>query len=114
MAAATRIAAAILTCAFHACALAQNALGIPATDEVRSLAPQLVIFAGSEANFRNLVNGLSQGIPVTLVTTGADGSTQTVTFTPASTMTASEIARTLETARQQLIARGIATPTAEQ
>jgi hypothetical protein len=57
---------------------------------------------------------LSQGSLVTLVSTTPDGLTQTVTFTPAGTMSAIDIARTLETARQQLISRGVATPNALQ
>jgi hypothetical protein len=82
--------------------------------QVLGLAPQLVDFAGSQANFQSLVNGLAGGVPVTLVTPLADGTTQTVTFTPNGTLTAAQIAQTLEAARQQLISRGIAAPTAEQ
>jgi hypothetical protein len=77
--------------------------------EVQRLAPQLVAFAGGDANFQNLVNGLAAGTPVTLVT-----GTQVVTFTPSGAMTALDIAQTLEKLRQQLIGRGIATPTAQQ
>jgi hypothetical protein len=77
--------------------------------EVQRLAPQLVVFAGGEANFQNLVNGLASGTVVTLST-----GTQSVTFTPAGTMTALQIAQTLENVRQSLIQRGIATPTAQQ
>src|SRR5207249_795585 len=82
--------------------------------EVQRLAPQLVSFAGGDVNFNNLVNGLALGLPVTLTTATAPGVTQVVTFTPAGTMSVSQIAQALETARQSLIARGIATPTAEQ
>jgi hypothetical protein len=39
---------------------------------------------------------------------------QIVNFTPLGTMSALQIAQTLETARQALISRGIATPTAQQ
>ena len=77
--------------------------------EVQRLAPQLVAFAGSDANFQNLVNGLATGAQVTLIS-----GTQAVTFTPSGTMTALQIAQTLEGVRQSLIARGIATPTAQQ
>lgn len=77
--------------------------------EVQRLAPQLVVFAGGDANFQSLVNGLATGTPITL----ADG-TQVVGFTPGSTMSSLQIAQTLEKLRQQLIARGIATPTAQQ
>ena len=81
--------------------------------EVQRLAPQLIAFAGSDANFQNLVNGLASGTQVTLTTAGATG-TQTVTFTPTGAMTAQQIAQTLENVRQSLISRGIATPTAQQ
>src|SRR3979490_1606955 len=82
---------------------------VPAAVTVQQLAPQLVDFAGSLANFQSLVNGLALGVPVTLVTLTPEGFTQTVTFTPAAGgMTPVDIARTLELARQNLIARGIA------
>jgi hypothetical protein len=82
--------------------------------EVQRLAPQLVAFAGGQANFQNLVNGLAAGTPVTLSTPLADGTTQIVTFTPSGTMTTVQIAQTLENARQSLITRGVATPTGQQ
>jgi hypothetical protein len=81
---------------------------------VQRLAPQLVAFAGSQANFLSLTNGLSQGMVVTLVTLTPDGFTQTATFAPVGTLPPIDVARTLETARQQLISRGIAAPTAAQ
>jgi hypothetical protein len=103
------------------------ALAIPATHaqertstvspalEVQRLAPQLVAFAGGDGNFANLVNGLALGVPVTLTTPpGAAGGAQSVTFTPVGTMTSLQIAQLLESARQSLIARGVATPTAQQ
>lgn len=82
--------------------------------DVQRLAPQLIAFAGSDVNFANLVNGLALGVPVTLTTPLATGGVQVVTFTPVGTMSAVQIAQTLEIARQSLIARGIATPTAQQ
>ena len=82
--------------------------------EVQRLAPQLVAFAGGDVNFANLVNGLALGLPVTLSTPVGIGVTQVVNFTPLGTMSALQIAQTLETARQSLISRGIATPTAQQ
>jgi hypothetical protein len=85
----------------------------PALD-VQRLAPQLVAFVGGDVNFQNLVNGLALGVPVTLSTTVAPGSTQVVTFTPTGRMTTVQIAQLLESARQSLIARGIATPSAQQ
>ena len=82
--------------------------------EVRRLAPQLVAFAGGEVNFANLVNGLALGLPITLTSTVSPGATQVVSFTPTGTMTATQIAQTLENARQALISRGVATPSAQQ
>jgi len=82
--------------------------------EVQGLAPQLVTFAGSPANFQNLVNGLAQGTPVTLVATTTDGLEHIATFTPAGKLTSVQIAQTLEQAREALITRGVAAPTPEQ
>lgn len=89
---------------------------VPIALQVQRLAPQLLAFAGSQGNFENLVNGLALGVPVTLTTVGADGVVQTVTFvSPGSAVSdPAEIARTLEATRQQLIASGVATPTAQQ
>jgi hypothetical protein len=86
----------------------------PVSQQVQLLAPQLVAFSGSTANFDSLVNGLSQGVPVTLTTVGSDGLVQIVTFMPGTTLGAADLARNLETARQNLISRGIAIPTAQQ
>lgn len=82
--------------------------------DVQRLAPQLVAFAGGDANFQSLVGGLAAGSQVTLTTLLPTGGTQVVTFTPAQSMTALQIAQTLESVRQSLIARGIATPTGQQ
>ncbi len=87
---------------------------VSAAQQVQQLAPQLVVFAGSQANFESLANGLAQGLAVTLVGTTADGLQQTATFTPAGRMTPLQVAQRLEQARQQLITQGIAAPTPEQ
>jgi hypothetical protein len=99
-----------------ALALSTNALSqaVSPALEVQRLAPQLIAFAGGEANFQNLVNGLASGTAVTLTTVLPAGGTQVVTFTPASKLTPLQIAQTLESVRQSLISRGIATPTAQQ
>jgi hypothetical protein len=81
---------------------------------VEQLAPQLVAFSGSTANFQNLVAGLAAGTPVQLVTPLQNGLTQIVSFTPVAPLQATEIAQLLEASRQQLIGLGIAQPTAEQ
>src|SRR5206468_9083269 len=110
-------------CALSASAFPQAALQtqtLPSTIalsnplEVQRLAPQLVAFAGGQANFDNLVNGLASGTPISLTTVLPTGGTQVVTFTPSGTMTTLQIAQTLESVRQSLITRGIAAPTAQQ
>jgi hypothetical protein len=82
--------------------------------DVQRLAPQLLAFAGGDVNFANLVNGLALGLPVTITTPVGPGVMQIVNFTPLGTMSPLQIAQTLETARQALISRGIATPSAQQ
>jgi hypothetical protein len=82
--------------------------------QVQLLAPQLLAFSGSSANFESLVNGLTLGTPVTLTTVGADAGVQIVTFLPGTTLPAADAARRLEAARQSLISRGIALPNAQQ
>lgn len=104
--------AAALVGACHA-ALAQ-ATAVPPPVSVQRLAPQLVSFAGSEANFQSLVNGLANGTQVQLLTVLPNGFIQNVTFTPTTALTATQVAQILETARQQLIGLGIGAPTAEQ
>src|SRR5438874_3881693 len=106
-------AALAMTALVHAQTL-QVQTGTSPVIEVQRLAPQLVAFAGGEVNFANLVNGLALGLPVTLTTPVGAGVTQVVNFTPVGTMSAVQIAQTLETARQSLMSRGIATPTAQQ
>ena len=81
--------------------------------QIQATSPQLVVFAGSDANLQSLANGLSLGQTVTLVTPGADGLLQIVTFTPPSAL-GTGVASALEQARTSLIARGIAQPTAQQ
>ena len=104
--------AAFAALAFGPAAVAQSASG--SSQQVQLLAPQLVPFAGSSGNFDSLVNGLTTGTPVTLATVAADGSLQIVTFTPPTALSPVEAARLLETARQNLIARGVAAPTGAQ
>ena len=87
---------------------------VPPTLSVQRLAPQLVAFAGSEANFQSLVNGLAAGTQVQLFTVLPTGFTQSVSFTPTGALPPAQIAQILEAARQQLIGLGIGNPTAEQ
>jgi hypothetical protein len=105
--------AGVIAAACHATA-AQQTTVVPPETLVQQLAPQLVAFAGSPLNFQNLVNGLAQGTPIQLTTVLPNGSTQVVSFTPAGTLTATQIAQVLEATRQQLIGLGIGNPTGEQ
>jgi len=106
--------AAVAALALGPAALAQTTTSSASTQQVQLLAPQLVPFAGSSGNFDSLVNGLTTGSPVTLATVAADGSLQIVTFTPPTALSLVDAARLLETARQSLIARGVAAPTGAQ
>jgi hypothetical protein len=93
---------------------AAQTIVVPPAITVQRIAPQLVTFAGSAANFQNLVTGLSQGTQVQLFSALPDGFTQVVTFTPTAALAPEQIAQALEAARQRLIGLGIANPTAEQ
>ena len=82
--------------------------------QIQSTSPQLVTFAGSDANLQALVAGLGAGQPVTLVTQAGGGVLQIVTFTPPGALSAADTARALEQARTSLISRGIGQPSAQQ
>jgi hypothetical protein len=110
----TLATAALLAPALAVAQTTTTVVGVPASLQVSRLGPQLISFAGGQTNFDNLVNGLALGTPVTLTTTLPTGQTQIVSFTPNATMTPVQIAQTLESARQNLIARGIGTPTSQQ
>lgn len=86
----------------------------PSAQHVLLLAPQLLAFAGSEANFQSLASGLTLGEPITLTTTGAEGSREIATFTAAQALAPADAARLLEAARQRLIAQGVGHPSAAQ
>jgi hypothetical protein len=104
------VAAFAIAC--HA-AVAQTP-AVPPSLTVQRLAPQLVAFAGSEANFQALVAGLTSGTQVQLFSVLPSGFTQNVTFTPTAALSPAEAAQVLEAARQQLIGLGIGAPTSEQ
>jgi hypothetical protein len=87
---------------------------VPPSLTVQRLAPQLVAFAGSEANFQALVAGLTGGTQVQLFSVLPSGFTQNVTFTPTAALSPAQAAQVLEAARQQLIGLGIGAPTSEQ
>src|SRR3954466_10749799 len=107
------LAAALLSVAAQAQTVFVQSGTQPALD-VQRLPPPLAALARSDGKFLHPVNGLALGVPVTLTTAIAPGQTQVVTFTPSGTMTPVQVAQVLENARQSLIARGIATPSAQQ
>jgi hypothetical protein len=86
----------------------------PALVEVQRQAPHLVSFAGSPANFQNLVLGLTQSGTVTLSTPFQDGTAELASFSSSVPLGPSEVVAVLEQARQQLAAVGIVQPTAGQ
>lgn len=106
------VVVAALAIACHG-ALAQTAT-VPPAVTVQNLAPQLVTFAGSQANFLSLVNGLTGASAVQLLTVLPTGFIQSVSFTPIAALSPTQAAQVLEAARQQLIGLGIGAPTAEQ
>src|SRR5258706_3504431 len=108
------LAVALLAPALAPAQTTTTVIGVPPSLQVTRLAPQLVLFSGGQTNFDSLVNGLGLGSAVTLTTVLPNGQVQVVNFTPQGTMTATQIAQTLEAARQNLISLGIATPTAQQ
>ena len=71
---------------------------VPPTVSVQRLAPQLVPFAGSEANFQSLVNGLASGTQVQLFTVLPNGFIQNVSFTPTAALTPTQVAQILSRA----------------
>lgn len=99
---------ALLLLAFSLPAGAQTA------QQLAALSPQLVAFAGSDANLQALANGLALGQPVTLVTSDGNGLVQIATFTPPNALAGADVSRALEQARSNLIARGITQPTSQQ
>jgi hypothetical protein len=94
--------------------LSFNAFAQTPAQLIQATSPQLVVFAGSDANLQALANGLALGQPVTLVTQSADGLLQIATFTPPNRLSGTDASRALEQARTNLIARGIAQPSAQQ
>lgn len=109
----TRLMTALAILAFSASASPQGTQSL-ATQQAQLLGPQLVAFAGSSANFDSLVTGLTTGAPVTLTTAAPDGTLQIVTFVPGTKLSPVDAARVLESVRQNLISRGIASPTGDQ
>src|SRR3954465_8568880 len=84
-----------------------------AFQQLQGTSPQFSTFAGSAANLQSLVSGLSAGQAVTLVSQNADGSLEVVPSLSSAGL-GSGVARALEQARSNLIARGIAQMTGQQ
>jgi len=101
------------TLAFLLAFLSFQAAAQTAAQQIQATSPQLVVFAGSDANLQALVNGLGLGQAVTLVSQGSDGLVQIATFLPPTALGAS-VPGALEQARTNLIARGVAQPSAQQ
>ncbi len=78
------------------------------------LAAQYASWAGGKSNAAALVDGLRNGTPITLSTTGADRSVSLAGFTPSARLTEEEVAAALGNARASLARLGIKRPTAEQ
>lgn len=86
----------------------------PPAQQVYLMAPQLRVFAGSDANFESLASGLSLGQTITLTSAAENGRLEIATFTAAGSLLPGDTARLLETARQRLIAQGVGQPRAGQ
>jgi hypothetical protein len=100
--------------ALLALAVAFRAYGQTPVQDVQRAAPDLVGFAGSPVNFQSLVNGLTQGTPVKLLTPAGYGVSQMVSFTPPDKLSTGQAIEVLELARQDLSFLGISRPNAGQ
>ena len=79
-------------------ALAQDALQL-----VLQAAPHALVLAGSPENLANLVDGLTRGKPVRLVSTGPTGFNRVLTFTPPARLSPEQAADSLEHTLTQLL-----------
>src|SRR3954467_14431134 len=68
----------------------------------------------ADPNLQNLLAGLMNGTPVTLVTPLTTGMLQVTSFRSPSRMAAPDAAGYVERARQQLVLLGVQQPTAEE
>ncbi len=86
---------------------------IASADPDKRLVFSVRSFAGSPANYKRLVAGLSQGRPVTLITPGARR--DRITFKPpGAPLSADETRHALQLAAELLASQGIEDPTPEQ
>lgn len=70
--------------------------------------------AQTDADLQRLLEGLTQGTEVTLITPLGDGTSEVTSFTPGVRLSAVEAATALERARQELAAFGVTRPTGRQ
>jgi hypothetical protein len=70
--------------------------------------------AQADANLQNLLNGLTSGSEITLVTRLSNGMTEVTSFTPPVRLSAAEAAGAIERARHELAALGVAQPSGQQ
>jgi hypothetical protein len=105
-----------LAASLAAClAIAANAMAAPsAPAEANRLTSQYSEWAGGRSNADSLVAGLRNGVPITLVTNGADRSVSIAGFTPAAPMSYGTVSAALANAQRSLSRIGIAKPSAEQ
>lgn len=88
-----------------------------AQDPLESLlqaAPRAASLAGSPENLASLVEGLTQGTPVRLVSPGAAGFSRVLTFVPPARVSPAQAVALLEGIRRDFDLLGIAHPTAQQ
>ena len=89
------------------------AMAAPASDAAR-LSSQYSSWAGGKSNADSLVNGLTTGSSVTLVTVAPDNTRSLAGFTAQTRMSPEEVAAALASAKRSLAAMGIRQPTADQ
>ena len=88
--------------------------GIPRCLIAALAALALEASAQADANLQNLLNGLTSGSEVTLVTRLSNGMTEITSFSPPVRLSAVDAAGAIEHARNELAALGVAHPTGQQ
>lgn len=95
-------------------ALALPAFAQDALQLTLQSAPRALSLAGSPQNLASLVEGLTRGTPVQLVSAGPAGFNRVVAFTPRERLSPAQAAARLESVRRDLDLLGIAQPAPEQ
>lgn len=104
--------ALILAVLAAAAGMIAPAMAAPA--DAARLSSQYATWAGSKSNADSLVNGLTTGSSVTLVTTAPGNTKSLAGFTAQTRMSPEEVAAALASAKRSLAAMGIRQPTADQ